>query len=1118
MSPAIGHPLNKKGQEAQCMLARAERYDIWHRRLGHIGPQILRKSLDAVKGLDLSPADLNHGLKCICADCQLGKMAGLRFSKRPRRRSDYVGDRIHSDLCGPMRTPSLHKKRYAVGFWDDKSGYVWLYFLKTKDEWFTAWTALYAKLKRQHGIRAKVFQCDGEAIYMAKKFTTWLERRGMVRKSTPRATSQLNGKAERGWRTLVNLGRSMLQGAGMHDRYWCFAMAHAAYILNRTVRDGMATTPYEALHGSKPDLSNIKIFGCAAYAKVPEDLRHKWSSKARKCVFLGFDQEKIGYRVLDTKTRRAFVSRNVVFDENLLPAKRALDLQDAQSTVKNVSQEPVARPTRNMDVDSHVEHAQVDVIPHAGAHPIQAQHDAARQENNSERPTVPRLHHPEDRDGVPEDQTRAGSDARDGLGGGGAGESLVDRGAEAMESKQERSDLSANDYDDPFLSGQESQTEPQLQSQLQSLSLSKSQDFESVEPIDVKEDDDINIDEMGSTSLADLPAPETLSLLCLADDAQVAACYHLMHDPRRVDAKMRGCAHASTSETEQRTGEGCSDGSSPLISAARQNHVTQNHVRDYCDFESVYLSKTADKKHERPQDPKTVKQARSCDDWKEWEKAMNAEKASLKAQHTWDECMTQPPKRPIKSKWVLRRKYEDGTFIKWKARLVACGYSQRYGEDYLEVFAPVMRLASLRVLLAIAAWENLNLNHLDITTAFLYGELEEGEDIFMQLPEDFGPKRIVKLRRSLYGLKQASRRWNQKMDQVMRSFGFTYVSHADACLYVLRRDTSVLLILVHVDDKIVAWRGKQLFEDFKRHCNKTYHLKDLGELTFALGMRITRDQARKRVSVDQEAFCKEICATFGMEECKTVPTPQVAKQYLTAGDPEHQDASMLNKPYRPLIGKLLYLARGTRPDIANTVRELSRFSSQPTMEHWTACKRLLRYLRGTCHYRLSYYGGKPLQLESFMDADWANSNDRKSISGMVIKLAGGAVSWSSKKQSTVSLSSTEAEYNSLSEGTREVIWLRQLLKDLGHRQTKPSVLWEDNLQTITWAKDPKHHGRNKHIDVKLHHLRDRVRNGDVDVQYVSTEKQLADIMTKPLGRIVFSRLLKSIVDTAPAGV
>lgn len=162
-------------------------------------------------------------------------------------------------------------------------------------------------------------------------------------------------------------------------------------------------------------------------------------------------------------------------------------------------------------------------------------------------------------------------------------------------------------------------------------------------------------------------------------------------------------------------------------------------------------------------------------------------------------------------------------------------------------------------------------------------------------------------------------------------------------------------------------------------------------------------------------------------------TPQVAKQYLTAGDPEHQDASMLNKPYRPLIGKLLYLARGTRPDIANTVRELSRFSSQPTMEHWQACKRLLRYLRGTSNYRLSYYGGKPLQLESYMDADWANSNDRKSISGMLIKLAGGAVSWSSKKQSTVSLSSTEAEYNSLSEGTREVIWLRQLLKDLGHR-------------------------------------------------------------------------------------
>ena len=280
-----------------CLQTSSERYELWHQRLGHLSPQVMKQSLEAVSGVDLKPIDCNHGIRCVCASCRISKASTLKFSKMPRKRAEGVGHRIHSDLNGPMRTKSVHGNRYAVCFIDDNCGYTWLRFLKSKDEWFDAFVKLYARLKRQFNIRVKVFRCDGEQIFMSHKFTNWLRKRGMRRESTTRATSQLNGRAERVWRTLVNLARSMLSGAGMADRYWDHAMDFAAYILNRVVRSGQNMTPFEALTGEKPDLSNLKVFGCAGYAKVPDALRHKWSPKARKVIFIGLDPEKIGFRV-----------------------------------------------------------------------------------------------------------------------------------------------------------------------------------------------------------------------------------------------------------------------------------------------------------------------------------------------------------------------------------------------------------------------------------------------------------------------------------------------------------------------------------------------------------------------------------------------------------------------------------------------------------------------------------------------------------------------------------------------------------------------------------------------------------------------------------------------------
>lgn len=1121
----------------------------------------MKKSIGTVDGFDLKSNDVVHGLKCICASCQVGKLARLSFSKRPRTRAPTVGERLHTDLLGPMRTESLLGFRYAQAFVDDTGGFSWLHFLKAKSDWFHKFVELHAFLVRQFKIELKSLRADGEAIFMSRRVTKWLRERGIRRETTARGASQLNGRAERFWRTIVNLARAMLAHAGLKDQFWDHAMEHANYILNRVCRGSMTMTPYESLYGKKPDLSNLRVFGCAAYVRVPNDMRHKWSDKARKCIYLGVDAEKVGHKVMDAKTRRVFVARDVVFDESLLPARKAIELLEAKTMVKNVSAKtdrPILESARGRENGNR---SSLDALPE----PLPQISQPFHQELSL--PSAP-LPVPAPRPESPGSFAN-GRDVADGI-------------------------------NDEIADGIEGQASPDVPSDPVDVSIPDSGDGE---PLDSSEDfvddsilreDDLDVKELGSTSLADLPAPggEVVDFFrALALDQNELQSYDTIYqckflDPaskQDQDLALRGrdCVSADgvsdrgSVSTRLSSAEACnltlscslpdsapissdvytssdskisSDVHTPSDSKISSDVYTSNDSNDACtrDFnarlaeafvapqERAYEVRNGKSVHyvliandiAVPQnDPKTVKAAEASPDWLMWKQAMEAEKKSLAQLGTWTALKEPAPRKPVKCKWVFLRKFNNGVLEKYKARLVACGYSQRYGIDYQEVFAPVLRLESFRVVLSIAAWEGLALNHLDVSTAFLHGVLSDDERIYMRLTPDFGADatgrpRDVLLNRSIYGLKQASRKWNKELDRVFKSFGFNKKNYSDACLYTLTRGDAKLIVLVHVDDMITAWRGKALFEAFKKCCNENFKTKDLGPLTFALGIRVARPEnflPEQSISIDQEAFIDEMAEEFGMSKCKPVPTPQVPKQYLekASSSNDADGVRCLNaeehKLYRKLVGKMLYLNRATRPDISNAVRELSRFVSQPNQAHWQAAKRLLRYVIGSKCYKLTL-GGQPV-LYPYADADWANSSNRRSISGMAIKLGRGLVSWKSKMQSTVTLSSTEAEYNSLSETAREVIWLRHLLADLGHEQSGPTVIYEDNQQTIVWAQDPKHHGRNKHLDVKLHYIREQVARKTLAVEYVATQNQLADVMTKPLGPMIFRRLVPRILDT-----
>ena len=480
-----------------------------------------------------------------------------------------------------------------------------------------------------------------------------------------------------------------------------------------------------------------------------------------------------------------------------------------------------------------------------------------------------------------------------------------------------------------------------------------------------------------------------------------------------------------------------------------------------------------------------------------WKKAMQDEYDALLRNGTWRLVPQKQGTNIIDCKWVYKiKKKADGSIDRYKARLVAKGFKQRYGIDYEDTFSPVVKIATIRLVLSIAVSRGWCLRQLDVQNAFLHGVLEE--EVYMRQPPGFentkSPSFVCKLDKAIYGLKQAPRAWYSRLSSKLIDLGFK-ASKSDASLFIYTKGHVTIFMLIYVDDIIVTSSSPEAITTLLRDLKKEFALKDLGDLHYFLGIGVTK--CNDGIILSQEKYAQDILARVGMTKCKPSSTPLSSSEKLSCYEGEALSTEDSTR-YRSIVGALQYLTL-TRPDISFAVNKVCQFLHAPTTTHWTTVKRILKYVKYSAGLGLHIQKSYSMTLSGFSDADWAGSvDDRRSTGGFAIFLGANLISWSARKQATVSRSSTEVEYKSMANATAELIWLESLMAELDIKLRQPPCLWCDNLGATYLSANSVFHARAKHIEIDFHFVRERVVNKQLQVRLVSTHDQLADGFTKAL--------------------
>ncbi|CAI7912089.1 unnamed protein product, partial [Closterium sp. NIES-54] len=506
-------------------------------------------------------------------------------------------------------------------------------------------------------------------------------------------------------------------------------------------------------------------------------------------------------------------------------------------------------------------------------------------------------------------------------------------------------------------------------------------------------------------------------------------------------------------------------------------------------------------------EPKTLAEALSGPDAEKWKQSVKEEYDSLLENKTWELCELPPGKKAISSKLIFRHKYgPDGELTRYKSRLVAKGFQQTKGKDIDEIFAPVGKGTTLHVILGTAANRGWRMKQMDITTAFLNGIILE--ELYMLQPEglDDGSGRVCRLKKAIYGLKQAPRAWYHKLEETLLAGGFKK-SECDHSLFLLQEKEQLLMLLVYVHDVLLFSESFAMIERVEEMLEMQFKCSKMGDVK----MHVQRYLDKGVLRLHQRKYCEGLAKKYGLQDGGKPATPLPSGFSVDPCADEEVVGESDRKLFHSMVGALNYAANHIRPDIAFATSRLASVVSHPSHEQLEVAKRLVHYVSATASVGLKYsamrqrqhwgaadLGRGEMLLTCYTDASFNSVKaDGTSIGGYVCLFGDGAVSWRSKMQNEVGLSSCETEYMALHHGVKKVVWLRRLLEEIGVCQRKPTAMFCDNESAVKLAKNACLHGLTKHIRPKWHWVM-RLLGKEVRLEIVKTYQQTADILTRRL--------------------
>jgi hypothetical protein len=453
---------------------------------------------------------------------------------------------------------------------------------------------------------------------------------------------------------------------------------------------------------------------------------------------------------------------------------------------------------------------------------------------------------------------------------------------------------------------------------------------------------------------------------------------------------------------------------------------------------------------------------------------MDCKMKMLKDTGPWEMVPCPPGCNIVSSKWVFQIKCKsNGSVDKYKAHLVAQGFTQIYSTDYFETYSPVAKLASLWTILTLAVQEDWDINCFDFDGAYLNGKLGEDEDIYMKNPPGYNEdnETVKHIKKSFYRLKQAGQKWYNTLKHTLADLGFQ-VSNVDPGVFPTRNGDHLTIITVHVDDCTITSSSAELVQDYKWKINKCHSITDLGLIHWLLGIKVTQDRQAHTISLSQESYINTIIDCFELGSANTIPSPIIPGiSYSTKDAPADQTEAvcMAKTPYWEAISSLMYAAVATCPDISFAVSTLLQFLENLGEAHWEAVKQVFHYLAGTKGHTLTY-GGERQELTGYTDTDGLSQDHQRAISGHTFFINRGVISWSSHKQELITLSTAKAKYVAATHAPKEGIWLCQLISKLFSSIDNPTPLYCDNQAALTLATTDNFHVQTKHIDIHYHFI------------------------------------------------